>query len=739
MNVIRPPLVLVTLAFIANSLPNLVHAAEASCTATPKAHSSAAESILNQRPNQPDNLPTRVIADSVDSLDQSTLHLTGNVRVQKGHQRVDADDILYNRDTGALKAQNNILFEDQNLTIRAERIEMDMEADKGSFLDSSYSTAKDGAQGKAQLIEKDTETIILTESTYSTCPPDAQSWHLQTNELKLDDATATGTAKHLTIRVHDVPVLYLPYLQFPTSEERRSGVLLPKIGYGDIDGFKMEVPYYFNLAPQYDDTFTPRYFAKRGTMLENEFRYITEPDIENTVFLQFLPNDDRFSDEDRKTFSWDHQAIHGRYWRTLVDYNYVSDKQFFEDFGNDLETLTQVYIPKTGEITYWGPDFRFGVRVEAFQEISALKPYQKMPQLTLALTPQRLPGGFTFDAKTEAIEFTRNPQDIHGQRFDITSSISRPFGGSAYFFTPKISARHTQYELENQTPGFEQTISRSIPSGSLDGGLFFEREIDWFDTEVIQTLEPRLYYLHVPTRRHDGIPLFDTSPFTFGYDQLFRDNRFTGIDRIGDTQQLTVALTSRLFSTEDGNELLRASLGQIFYFDEREVQLNTTTSPTDESESDYVGDITAKLGTHWSARYGIVWNNDTNRTTSASVALQYKNLADDKIFNIAYYTRANELEQADLSFVWPLADSFNLLGRSNYSIQDQRSIENLFGIEYDTCCWSVRLVDRHQLNSESKLRRSTLLEFELKGLGSVGNSIRNMLSTSILGYPRDSD
>lgn len=707
-----------------------VNATEPSCTAT--------EPPMNDTGALSDGVgePAIIYADSAETIDVDTLHLRGNVIVTQDSQQIEADELTYNRNSGELHATDNVRFNDPNLTIHAGRVDMILDAKQGSFHDASYLVIADGAQGIAEQIDKDQEVVTLNQSTYSTCPPEAQSWHLQTGELKLDNTTETGTAKHITLRVQDVPVLYMPYLQFPTSEKRRSGFLFPKIGYGHDDGLRLEAPYYFNLAPQFDDTLTPRYMAKRGVMLENEFRYISKPQVENSIFIQYLPNDDRFDDEDRKSLSWDHYATLGRNWRTSLDLNYVSDNLFFDDFGNDLDTTTQVYIPRTGEISYWGPDLRFGVRVEGFQAITSPKPYQKVPQITLGLTPQRLPGGFRFDISSEAVEFTRLDQDRQGKRYDVVTSLSRPFSGSAYFFMPKVWTRHTHYEIDNQTVGFDDTITRSLPGGSVDAGLFFERHRRWLGTNAIQTLEPRLFYLYVPTRDHDGIPLFDTGPFTFGYDQLFRENRFTGIDRIGDTQQLTVALTSRVISDQRGSELLRASFGQIFYFDEREVQLDTAAAPLDESESDYAADISAKLGTYWSARYGIVWNNDSNKTATSSVALQYRNPSTTSVFNIGYYTQAETLEQTDLSFVWPVSNSINLLGRTNYSIQDQRSIEHLYGLEYETCCWSVRFVDRHQLNAKSRLRRSTMLEFELKGLGYIGDGVRSALYNSILGYPK---
>lgn len=692
----------------------------------------------------PANLVTDVKADSVQLVDDGTSVFTGNVEVKQGSQELTSKRATYNRSSGKVTAQGDVQIRDSETILNAEQAEWDLSKDEGSLIDADYRLRESHARGEAShVFRQGVSQTKLKNATYTTCPTGDDAWLLSASKVNLDHDEAVGVARDVVVRLGGLPIFYTPYLSFPLNDERKSGFLTPMIGSSDETGFDVRTPYYWNISENKDATFTPRYMSERGLMLNGEFRYLFDKGYGN-VDVGFLASDslkkdgdnvNPYYDEDRKHFSLKHSSRLSSKWNANVDYNYLSDNAYLEDFGSTLSLASTTHINRKLDVAYHGDVWRFTGLLQGYQTLTdATKPYQRLPQLLLngSLPDQFM--GMTYGLKAEYVAFD-HASNIDGQRFDIEPSVSLPWTSAAAFVTPRLALNHTRYELDSSiNVGGDNSPTRTLPIASVDSGLFFERDMNFWGTGYTHTLEPRAFYLYIPEREQSDIPIFDSGLRTFNMGQLFSYDRFSGTDRVGDTNQLSLALTSRVIDQKTGRERFRASLGQIQYFSDRKVSLNNTVIET-QSDSDMVAEIMASIANNWTARGEIQW--DTHGDTSSMSALQLRYRTDNgRLLNMSHRYRRDSLEQVDISARLPLDHQWSLVGRWYRSLKDNRTLEGLAGIEYDSCCWAARLVARNYINNVSDNDRNLAIFFqlELKGLGNFGQKTETLLERSILGY-----
>jgi LPS-assembly protein len=540
-----------------------------------------------------------------------------------------------------------------------------------------------------------------------------------------------------------VPVLYVPTFTFPIDDRRRSGLLIPSAGYGENTGFDLTVPYYLNLAPNYDLTLAPRVMSKRGVMLGGEFRFLTET-TEGTLAAEFLPNDREYdgSSNDRGAVSLRTISRINRRTNARVRLNYVTDNDYLSDLGNSLVATSATHLERAGELRYHADTWDVLGRVQYYQTIDdaippSSRPYSRLPQLLMMLEDPDGFAGTTYHLGTEYVNFHRS-DSMQGHRIAMAPGLSLPLRKTWGYVEPKVGVRYVGYQLSDEDPGIDDSASTLTGMFSLDSGLYFDRQANFFGTGTTQTLEPRLYYLYVPEENQDDQPVFDTGLFDFNFDNIFRENRFNGLDRIGDANQLTLALTSRMLADESGTELLRASVGQIIYFEDREVTLPGETTQ-DDSSSAIVAELAAQLGGGWYTRGGLQWDpHDGNGNTDQALAqLGYRD-NDNRVFNAAYRLRDGVTEQTDLAMYWPVNEQLSLIGRHNYSLEENRLLEAIGGIEYGRCCWRLRAIASTITDDTGDSRNLTfMLQLELNGLGRFGNDIDQTLERGIYGYTAD--
>jgi LPS-assembly protein len=642
---------------------------------------------------------------------------------------------------------------DTDIVLKADKAEWSVNRDEGRLLDAEYRLKDMHARGEASHVYREGRSRTdLKNATYTTCPSGDNFWNLKASEVSLDHEEAVGEGEDVVITIKDIPVFYTPYISFPLNDERKSGFLVPSVGNSDETGFDVRTPYYWNISPNRDATITPRYMSERGLLLNGEYRYLYESG-QGEIDAGFL-NSDKLKndgedinphyDEDRKHFSLKHESTFDSPWQTDIDYNYVSDDDYLEDFGSSLSLASTTHLNRDLIVGYHEDYWDFTGRFQGYQTITdATEPYKRLPQLLFQSSLPDQIFGLTYDMRAEYVDFDHDDL-VTGQRYDIEPAISLPMQTAATFFTPRLAVKHTRYDLEDNIVGnIDETPTRTLPIASVDTGVFFERELSFADTAYIQTLEPRAFYLYIPDRNQDDIPDFDASLRTFNTSQLFSHNRYSGTDRIGDANQLTLALTTRFINDETGQENFSASLGQIQYFSDRDVTLPGNSRQT-RSNSDMIAEVAAKLSSSWSARGQLQWDTYDNISNMSSAQLRYRGENGD-LLNISHRYRRDGvfrpegLEQLDISGRWPVTRQWNIVGRYYRSIREQRVLEGLFGVEYDDCCWAYRLVVRNYINDADDDDRNLaiMLEVELKGLGNFGQKAETILQRSILGYGDD--
>ncbi len=685
-----------------------------------------------------------VKADSVQLVEDGTSVFTGNVEVTRSGQELKADRATYNQLSGNVTAKGNVQIRDSEIILNSEQAEWSLSNDEGTLLNADYQLRESHARGKAnQVYRQGTETTLLKDATYTTCDEGSNAWLLESSNVKLDHVKAVGVARDVVIRLGGLPVFYTPYISFPLNDERKSGFLTPMIGSSDETGFDLRTPYYWNIAPNTDATITPRYMADRGLMLNGEFRYLTEQH-RGVLDAGFLASDDLKEDgdifnpyyqEDRKHFSLQNTSRLGSRWHSSIDYNYVSDKAYIEDFASSLSLTSTTHLNRQLNVGYAGNNWNFVGRLQGYQNLTSVSnPYQRLPQLLItgAFPDQAM--GLTYGMTAEYVAFDHDDQ-VKGQRFNIEPSISFPWRSAAAFVTPRIALNHTRYDLdENGGTISNDAPTRTLPIVSVDSGLFFERELSFSNSNYIHTLEPRAFYLYIPERDQSDIPIFDSSLRTFSMGQLFSHDRFTGTDRIGDTSQLSLSLTSRIINQQTGKENLRVSLGQIQYFKDRNVTL-LNTAPETQSDSDMVAEIVASIAKEWTVRGEMQWNPHGDTNNMSALGVNYRG-EKGQLLNLSHRYRRDGLEQVDISTRIPFNKQWSIVGRWYHSLKDNRTLEGLAGIEYDSCCWATRLVVRNYINSSTDQDRNLAIFFqiELKGLGNFGKKTETILEQNILGY-----
>ncbi|MCK9532797.1 MAG: LPS-assembly protein LptD [Gammaproteobacteria bacterium] len=656
----------------------------------------------------------------------------GNVVAERDGKRLLAEQARYDTAADVVTATGEVELQAESITLQGQKARLDFAADKGELEAAHYYVPNAHARGTAERMRfEGSDWTELEDATYTTCPEGTDSWALGARRIELDRATNTGEAYHVTLRLGGVPTFYLPYLNFPL-EGRKSGFLAPTYGSSERNGTDIQVPWYWNIAPNRDATFTPRVISKRGSMLMTEFRQLTA-DSSSLVMLDYLPDDELYGD-DRSHIVLRHSQRLAPRWNMALDYNEVSDDDYLDDIDGSLAGASATHLERRFDLTYRTPSWRFLGRVQDFQPlVPGAEPYQLRPQLLASGA-----GGFgllRYDFRTEYAQFDHDARRPTGQRVDVYPGVSAPLEGDYWFVTPRLAARHTQYLLDGAAGDDEP--ARSLPLASLDAGLFFERELSIAGESLLQTLEPRLYYLYVPHRDQDDLPVFDTTPTTFSFAQLFRENRYTGPDRVGDANQLTAALSTRFLGEASGRELVRASVGQTFYFQDRRVRLPGETLVQDDY-SDMAAELAARPVDALEISANTRWNPRVSETEESAARIRY---SPDRlhIIDAAYRVReGGDVKNRDLMVLWPITRNWHALGRWYYDEVAERTLESVVGIEYESCCWTVRLISRDRpvitAAGGTEPDRSIWFTFELKGLASMGRTLENVVEEGIVGY-----
>ena len=717
-------------------------------------HARAAEpascsTALERMPEQSQPVPTGTDPDTITLEvggveaqlgDQPTASLTGGIYLRQGNKLAGAESARYDPTSKTLFLEGGVKYEDPNTQVASSKGELSYDFGRIRFLGAQFAVQSNNAHGAADVIQIDRQGVLdLERVSYTTCPAGSNDWLLEARDIDLDTIRGVGSAKGVKLRFQGVPIFYAPYLSFPVGDARKSGVLSPQIGSTNRSGTEFVLPYYWNIAPNYDATITPRYLSDRGLQLQTQFRYLTKQSS-GRLDVEDLPNDNMFG-ESRTMMRLRHRTNFDNDWRNRINFYQVSDNQYFEDLGGTLSSSSTTHLERNLIFEHYTDTISLFGQFQDYQTLDDAilpedTPYRRVPQLLMnGVWPHEWLGTrLRFDG--ELVNFQR-ATGVTGWRLNMVPEVALPISRPGWFITPAVSFDFTQYELQNTEPGQRTSPSRALPIGSLDVGMVLERDMKNGGGHRIQTLEPRVLYVHVPYRDQGDLPVFDTITPDLNLVELFRKNRFLGVDRIADTDQVSVGITSRVIDGSTGRELLTATIGQTRYLSASGVTLPGEPLITNDT-SDYVAEVHFSIHDNIKLDFGHQWGQEDRGTKWSQARLQYRP-ASNEVLNLSYRYRRDTLKQGDISWSWPLGSRWNFVGRYNYSFRDEEALEQFFGIEYESCCWGLRLVTRRHLSTRDGTRESSVgLQLILKGMSSVGTAADDMLERGILGYSAES-
>ncbi|MCH7821501.1 MAG: LPS assembly protein LptD [Proteobacteria bacterium] len=717
-------------------LPHAQAAEPTACAASMDRISyETAESAFSSE--NPDAIEFEVGALQAQFGSNPTALMTGGVVLRQGSKVAGADSARYDPDQRALFLEGAVRYEDSGTQIASDSAEFAYDFGRIRFEGAEFSLGSNNARGAADALEiNERGRLELDGVSYSTCPPGSNDWLLQADQIVLDTRAGVGTARGIKLRFKSVPIFYAPYMSFPISDARKSGVLTPEIGSTGRSGNEIRVPYYWNIAPNIDATITPRLLTDRGLQMQTQFRYLTEA-MRGRVDAEYLASDSILNDS-RHMLRLRHLSLFSNGWRNRIDFREVSDSQYFEDLGGSLSQSSITHLDRSLSFDYHTDSLSFFGQIQDFQTIDDAiipsdEPYRRLPQL---LVQGKWPNrwlGLRYGLSGELVNFDRNI-GVTGWRLNVAPKVELPIARPGWFVTPGVTVDYTRYALSNTLPGQQTKPSRTLPIASLDTGLVLERTM--IGSNRIQTLEPRFLFVHVPYREQSGLPVFDTITPDLNLVQLYRKNRFLGVDRIADTDQISFGITSRIVDVSTGKELVSATIGQTRYLSESGVSLPGQPVIAEES-SDYIAEVRFLIHDNLNFDIGHQWGSAGSGTTQSEARLQYRP-ASNKILNLAYRFRRESLEQGDVSWSWPISSNWNFVGRYNFSFRDRETLEEFFGLEYESCCWGLRLVSRRHISTRDGTRDSSFgLQLILKGMTSVGTAADKLLERGILGYSAD--
>ncbi|MEQ1812896.1 MAG: LPS-assembly protein LptD [Candidatus Nitrotoga sp.] len=690
-------------------------------------------SVVKSAPLQKNNTqPAHISAQQLQGQQDGIMEATGAAELRQGNQAIFAEHLTFNPTTSKLTADGAVRIEQPGTIVEGPALQLNLDTFSGDMTQPNFQFTDIHARGSANSLHIiDKQNYLLHNVNYTTCPRDNDDWMLRLGVLEIDRDQQVGTAQHARVEFMGVPILYTPWMDFPLGSGRKSGFLAPIPGRTLNSGNEVTLPFYWNIAPNRDATIAPRFMSLRGIMLNNEFRYL-EPAYKGEIHVDSLP-DDRLTQTHRLRSSLQHAHSIGNSLSVSANINYVSDNNYFRDLATTISGTSQTNLERAGTMSYQAGWWNARLRVQNFQTLQdpvvpVIEPYRRMPQLNV--NAQRTVAGANLSMVSEYVDF-RHPTLINAQRLVLHPSVSYPLlNNPAFYVTPKIGIHKTNYLFTHNNPAGTPNLQRTVPIYSLDSGMVFERNMNLAGQELLQTLEPRAFYLRVPFRDQNHLPNFDTAQSGFSFAQMFSENRFFGHDRISEANHLTLALTSRLLQQNNGVERLRLTLGQRF--NQSTPQAGLAATP---NKSNILFAATGRITQTISLDSIVQYNPNEARSEKINLATRYQPES-GKLANLGYRFTRGALKQVDVSAQWPLFKRWYALAKWNYSLLDNRALESLAGLEYNERCWTIRMVVQRFAIATDDVSTGIFVQLELNDLLRVGIDPLNVLRQSIPGFAK---
>ena len=686
---------------------------------------------------------------------------SGGVTLHSVNETITADEIELNRQDLLVNAQGNIHFQNKGIDIFASQLNASKNTSATTLSDTSYQLVQNPGHGSAQSISVNQEGVLsLVNSTFTACYGETPDWTLKASEIKINSSEKQLEAYNATFKVFDVPILYIPYFTMPIGSDRHSGVLYPSMKSSSGSGFETKIPYYWNISENMDATFTPRYMSKRGAQLQTEFRYLFGLQT-GVVNIEYLDRDHKLvlNDDPRYLARFQHVGTFSDRFRAYLDYTTISDDNYLVDLESDQFNSNDAYLYQVGEISYFGDTWNAKMQLQDFEILgNYTSSYKTEPHIEIS-KQQALPfGKAKFDLYSEITRFTTDETNRpEAERYHFEAAITLPISRPAWFINSELKLMQTTYRQDNIQLGslLKKNVSRTLPKVRIHGGMNFDKTLQFKDKSYTQTLEPQLQYLYIPNKDQSSIGLYDTTNLQDDYNGLFRDKRFSGLDRISQANQYSWGVTSRILDPEN-QERMRLSLGRIVYLKNETIeQDNILSQNIREDESALATEVYFRINDVWQFTGDIQYNTQTNTTNKSQTNVDYQFSKNQTIQLNHRYTRnvsGSRLEQISLLSNVNINPNWQLVGRVTQDIQNDRSIESYLGVQYSSCCWGVRLSFHRNINSTIEDLDNALntidnreafdsgfkLKFVYNGISGkqISDNISDMFNSSIFGYKR---
>ena len=687
--------------------------------------------------------------------------LKGNVVIDQEGRTIRADQVTIDSTQTHANAEGRVQLAQSGLLTQSDAIKYNLKTQTGDLNNSFYISEQQHAHGHASQIKRESENlVILKDASYTACPPEQKpAWKIQAKQIELNQDTGRGVTRGTKLYVKDVPILAVPYFNFPIDDRRTTGMLSPNFGYSNDGGAQLTVPVYLNLAPNYDLTLTPSYMSKRGVKMDAEFRYMTENFGSGRIWGGFLPNDDEYDNKDRDDLHFIHNWQINQQWSTNLEFNSASDKDYFSDFNSSPNTKTDLNLRRAWELNYKNgiPGLKAQLKVEDFQTLDKTiadkdKPYARLPQFLLNYVTGD-PQGLQYEFNNDTAYFKKSISDgsalessgtrIYNQ-FAVRYNYLTP---SWFYVVPEVSVRsiNTFYDQDTKEGlGYSASddLEKSVvvPQFTLATGITFEN-----DGKYLQSISTRAVYAYSPDKNQEDHPNFDSTTASISYDQLFNPYRFYGHDRLDDNNFLSLGVTYSLLDTE-GLERIKASVGQSYYFSDRRVSLNQEPDEFDtQRRTGPIVSLSSQLNQNFTIAANSAWmsNGDNAQRDFQAYYVGDKG----NLYNVGYFyrkdipDRQNSYDQAVASFIQPVKDNWRIMGHAQYDLDNNVMREYLLGVNYESCCWAVSVYGRSYYNDlddpnapDVRKKNAVMAEFTLKGLGALNNKLASLLENRVLGF-----
>lgn len=712
----------------------------------------------------------------------------GNAELRRPGDILKANHIHYDQTQNIATAQGNIILNRQGNVFKGDKLQLQLDGYTGGFDNVRYQVLKTEGAGAASRVDFiDQKRSIIHDGTYSTCQACANrsktkhdkkgdktverkpAWYIKGKRIYIDQERDEGFVEQGALVFGGVPIIPVPRFGFPLSDARRSGFLPPTFNVSTISGVEYSQPYYFNIAPNRDATLTNNLSSKRGIDLHGKFRYL-EPNYYGQLAGNFMLND-RIT----KTNRWSYRVQHsqrfpfnqlGRLGLT-IDATRVSDNTYWRDFkdftGMRTHTVSERQLPSTVTVDWAKGFWSAYIKAQRWQTLqlpapdNIVPPFDKLPQVHARYVRSNVKG-FEVSLDLDMTQFKSKPTLTgypNGTRAHIHGKVSRPWLRSWGFLTPGVEFNAMRYHTDTAMSNGKRSGGMVLPTLSVDSGLVFERNSEIFNTDIKQTLEPRLFYTYTPYKKQSHLPVYDSAEKSFNFASIFSSNPFTGTDRIANNNSLTMGVTSRFYSAKTGAELARLSVAQRYRFSPRRVYLGANRN-TQNSFSNVLLDGQVNWHPHWNARVSATYDQkapSNKKIVDGRFGIQYAP-SPYRVLSANTSYQANVHQQVDVGWQWPLNDLWGdkgrqfppgrgqgggrlySIGRVHYSVKERRVTDALLGLEYDACCWIGRIAWRRQQTQTMPrvVDNSVMLQIEFVGLSKLGTRTLGAFREHIPGY-----